>query len=65
MKTLQKEYKALKKMMHIATSATIKGEEHDFSLVKKIKFGLSFSKYFIMNDSAKLKSFVFYRNPTL
>lgn len=52
-------------MMHIATSATIKEEEHDFSLIKKIKFGLSFSKYFIMNDSAKLKSFVFYRNPTL
>lgn len=34
-------------------------------MLKIVSFGLSFPKYLIMNDSAKLRSFLFYRNPTL
>jgi hypothetical protein len=55
----------MKKMLHIATSASIIESEYSFSFMKKIVFGLSFPRYMIMNDQAKLKSFAFYRNPTL
>jgi hypothetical protein len=55
----------MKKMLHITTSATIDESEHDFAIIKKLTFGLSFPKYLIMNDSAKLRSFKFYRTPTL
>lgn len=55
----------MKKLLHIATAATINESEHDFSIIKKISFGLAFPHYYIMNDSSKLRSFLFYRNPTL
>jgi hypothetical protein len=55
----------MKKLLHIATAASINEMEHDFSLIQKISFGLSFPKYAIMNDSSKLRSFMFYRNPTI
>jgi hypothetical protein len=52
-------------MLHIATASLINEETHDFIFFKKITFGWSFSKYMLMQSSAKLKSFLFYRTPTL
>ena len=46
----------MKKLLHIAASASIIESNYSLSLVQKIVFGLSFPRYMIMNDQAKLKS---------
>lgn len=33
--------------------------------MQKLMFGTSFLKYMVMNDSSKLRSFAYYRSPTL
>ena len=46
-------------------SAVINESTYDLGVAKLFSFGFSCSQYLIMNDSAKLRSFVFYRHPTI
>jgi hypothetical protein len=59
------KYKFLKKMMIITTTAIITEQEMDWSLSKKMCFGLSYPRYMIDYDTARLKSFLFYRTPNV
>ena len=64
-KSLINDTKKTKKMLHVAASAVINESAQNFSLIKLVSFGVSFPRYMIMNDSAKLRSFKFYRTPTI
>lgn len=55
----------MKKMLHTAASAVLNEESHTLKITKLLAFGCSFPKYMIMSDSAKLKSLIYYRKPTI
>jgi hypothetical protein len=63
--SLINDTKKTKKMLHVAASAVINQSAQNFSLTKLLSFGVSFPRYMIMNDSAKLRSYKFYRTPTI
>lgn len=46
-------------------SAVLNESTYNFAISKLFSFGVSCSQYLIMNDSAKLRSFIFYRRPTI
>lgn len=62
---LKKDNKSLKRKLHMIASAVINESTYEFGIAKLFSFGFSCSQYLIMNDSAKLRSFVFYRRPTI
>lgn len=64
-KSIEKDTKKTQQMLHITASSVINEQSHNNYLAKKMSFGLSFSKYILMNNSAKLRSFKFYRTPTI
>lgn len=51
--------------MHVAASAILSELEHDLKITKFFSFMVSFPQYFIMSESAKLKSLKYYRTPQL
>lgn len=62
---IKKQYKDLKRILHNAVSSTLNESEHENAILQKIRFGFSFAKYLVMNDSSKIRSFKFYRAPTI
>jgi hypothetical protein len=52
-------------MLTLTTTAIINEEEVEWSISKKILFGLSYSRYFVDYATARLKSFIFYKYPTI
>jgi hormone-sensitive lipase len=55
----------LKTLLHTTTSAILAEEAREFKITKLVAFGLSFPKYTIMSDEAKLISLQYYRKPTI
>jgi len=52
-------------MLILTTTAIISEEEFDWSISKKIFFGLSYPRYYVDYATARLKSFIFYKYPTV
>lgn len=51
--------------MTLTTTAILTEEEVEWSITKKILFGLSYPRYYVDYTNARLKSLVFYKYPTV
>ncbi len=52
-------------MLTLTTTAVITEQEVDWLVSKKIFFGLSYPRYYVDYATARLKSFIFYKYPTI
>ena len=62
---MKKDTRGIQKLLYTTASAILSEEKRDFALTKVVAFGLSFPRYTIMSESARLRSLKYYRNPTI
>ena len=60
-KVIQKKYQNLRKILCLTTMAILSESAVESNLIKKILFGLSYPRYFIDYETARIKCLLFYK----